>query len=172
VTQFVTQVNRAIWHKAACTVWKVAQALSALTSKIPQALRPALTSCYASAMAAKKKSAAPKPTRDLLMAEYIYEFAYHDFESKINGRDDEIWDEETLITTRAAAALDQWKKDGGLRSPKVDREIVKAREKWEAAGKPDEGVWYKGEFCKFKPNGEFDLAKSRMFAEQSAVPKK
>jgi hypothetical protein len=49
------------------------------------ALRPALTSCYAGAMAKKKSKrlAEKKKPKDLLMTEYIYEFAYNDFMSKI-----------------------------------------------------------------------------------------
>lgn len=112
---------------------------------------------------AKRPAKPKKRLQAELMAEYIYEFAYNDLESKINGRDDEIWDIETLIKKRAAAALEQWKKDGG-KFPRADKELIKAHEKWEAANKPEEGVTYKGQLYKFKPNGEFDLAHSRMFA--------
>ena len=98
------------------------------------------------------------------MAEFVYEFAYDDFMSKINGSGDrEILDEETLIVTRAAVALEQWKKNGG-RTGRPDIRIRKAREAWEAAGKPVEGIWYKEEFFRFTPDGVFDLSKSRMFA--------
>jgi hypothetical protein len=104
-----------------------------------------------------------KKSKELLMAEYIYGFAYDDFLSKISGRDGEILDEETLIMTRAAVALEQWKKDGGRRD-RPDMKIRKAHEAWEAAGKPVEGIWYKEEFFRFTPDGVFDLSKSRMFA--------
>jgi hypothetical protein len=119
---------------------------------------------------AKKPAKPKKKNQTELMAEYIYEFAYNDFMSKINGRDDEIWDSETLITKRAAAALEQWKKDGG-KFLRADKEIIKAHEKWEAENKPGEGVVYKGERYKFKLNGEFDLAHSRMFAEHDEEEK-
>jgi hypothetical protein len=114
-------------------------------------------------MAKPPKKPKPKP-KDLQMAEFVYEFAYDDFMSKINGRGDrEILDEETLIRTRAAVALEQWKKDGG-RTGRPDMKIRKAREAWEAAGKPVEGIWYKEEFFRFTPDGVFDLSKSRMYA--------
>jgi hypothetical protein len=106
----------------------------------------------------------PKPkTPQVLMAEFIYEAAYDDFMSKFKVRDGEILDAETLIVTRAAVALERWKKEGG-RTGRPDIRIRKAREAWEAAGKPFEGIWYKEELFHFTPEGVFDLTKSRMFA--------
>jgi hypothetical protein len=89
---------------------------------------------------------AKKKTKEQLFAEFIYEYGWRDGAFK---RVNDILDEETLITTRAALALKQYKEMGGRRPSDID----KAREEWEKAGKPSEGI--RG--YKFKESGEYNV---------------
>jgi hypothetical protein len=102
---------------------------------------------------AKKKFPKPKlPSKEQLMAEFFYEYGRNDCLTKWS---EEILDEETLVKTRAAVALKQWKETGGR---KRDNDISIAYKLWLEAGKPAEGIRMRisGFVHIFKPDGQYD----------------
>jgi hypothetical protein len=108
-------------------------------------------------MAKKKFSKAKLPSKEQLMAEFFYEFGRKDCLTKW---DEEILDEETLITQRAAEALKQWKETVGRIGVRSRNDIDKAHKLWVEADKPAEGGRIFDVVHIFTPDGQYDMLAS------------